>query len=540
MKWTRYVFLIFLAVSFLTFLPSIGAGFVYDFLGWQKEYSQGSFIDIVDSFGYNGNHQFLHFVFYTFYRIFYIQGFPWFLFFSSLHAVNAYLLYRLLLKLSGQWGLKVTPTLAFIGALIFLIHPYSVEAVVWKVCVHYLISLMAVLSILILYLRHLEKNDKRSLIAGGIIYLISLFSLEISFITPVMVSLAALITWWISDHKKLIFKKSLAFAGSLWGWLGAYLLFNKITLGTIVGHYGGDVHLKLDFLIVASTEIKYFVKHLFFARFYSFHTKAKLFDQFLSIPEITFAGVCILIALVLWYFIKIRQANRKWHFVAFGVLASLLYVFPIANIYFMHLHIGMNDRYSYIPIAFLLLAITGLVSNFQKWLRYSILGLIFLLSIFFQQKTMRYWNSSTKVLQSLKADFRWHEAPYVFILNSPDNFKGIVMASIINEPSGIDELIDYQTKVPYDGNMYDVFQFNMSEKHEGVKVEQTGPMQLKVTFNQWGNWWHRNGIGGSSYENEFYKAETLDYPYQITFKQFPEGSVIIYQDEMKWKEFKWE
>ena len=73
---------------------------------------------------------------------------------------------------------------------------------------------------------------------------------------------------------------------------------------------------------------------------------------------------------------------------------------------------------------------------------------------------------------------------------------------------------------------------------DGVKVEQTGPMQLKVTFNQWGNWWHRNGIGASSYENEYYKAEILDYPYQVTFKQFPEGSVIIYQDGPEWKEFK--
>ena len=86
--------------------------------------------------------------------------------------------------------------------------------------------------------------------------------------------------------------------------------------------------------------------------------------------------------------------------------------------------------------------------------------------------------------------------------------------------------------------MYDIFQYNMTTPDDGVKVEQIGPMQLKVTFHQWGNWWHRNGIGASSYENEYYKAETLDYPYQVTFKQFPEGSVIIYQDGKDWKEFK--
>jgi hypothetical protein len=113
------------------------------------------------------------------------------------------------------------------------------------------------------------------------------------------------------------------------------------------------------------------------------------------------------------------------------------------------------------------------------------------------------------------------------------------MTSFYEITSGIDELIDYQTSKPNNGIMYDVFQFNMNTPNDGVKVEQTGPMQLKVTFNQWGNWWHRNGIGASSYENEYYKAEVLDYPYQVTFKQFPEGSVIIYQDGKEWKEFKW-
>ena len=538
MKWTRYAFIAFLAVSLITFFPSIGSGFVYDFLGWQKEYAQGSFINILDCFGYNGNHQFLHFIFYSFYKIFQIQGFPWYLFFSALHAFNGYLLYKLILSLSRQWGLSIQPLLAFFAVLIFLIHPYSVEPVVWKVCVHYLISLMAVLSILILFIRYIEFNNNKSLLWAAVIYLLSLFSLEISFMTPLAVTLAGLITWWISNNKNIIIKKAVLFAGSIWGLLGAYLLFNKITLGNVVGHYGNDIHLNFDLLGMASTEFKYVVKHLFFARFYSFKAKGILFDQLLSNPELVFLGICILLSLIILYFIKIQKVNPKWHLVTFGFIASLLYVLPVSNMYFLHLHIGMNDRYSYIPIAFLMMAIAGLLSNFPAWLKYSIPGLLFVISIYFQQKTIGYWRQSTKILQSLKEDFRWHDAPYVFILNSPDNYKGIVMASIINEPTGIDELLDYQTEQPFDGKMWDVFQFNMNSPDDGVNVEQTGPMQIKVTFNQWGNWWHRNGIGGSSYENEYYKAETLDYPYSLTFKQFPEGSVIIYQDGMKWKEFK--
>ena len=77
MKWTRYVFLIIWVITMLSYIPSIGAGFVFDFPGWQNAYEQGSFGDILNCFGYHGNHQFLHLIFYSFYEIFYIQGIPW-------------------------------------------------------------------------------------------------------------------------------------------------------------------------------------------------------------------------------------------------------------------------------------------------------------------------------------------------------------------------------------------------------------------------------------------------------------------------------
>ena len=168
------------------------------------------------------------------------------------------------------------------------------------------------------------------------------------------------------------------------------------------------------------------------------------------------------------------------------------------------------------------------------------MGIIILVQLYLQEKTIIYWRQSTEIVHQLRDTFRWHDRSHVFVLNSPDNLNGIVMTSIIQAPSGIDELLDFQTSKPYTGVMYDVFQYNMTTPNDGVKVEQTGPMQIKVTFNQWGNWWHLSGIGASSYENEYFKAETLDYPYLLTFKQFPEGSAIIYQDGKEWKEFKLE
>ncbi|HUR31166.1 MAG TPA: hypothetical protein VMZ69_07015, partial [Saprospiraceae bacterium] len=277
MKWTRYVFFIFLGISLISFIPSIGSGFVFDFPGWQNAYAKGNFGDILNCFGYNGNHQFLHLIFYSFYRIFDIQGVPWYLFFCFLHAINAFLIYRLILAFSRFWNIDISAILAFSGGLIFLLHPYNVEPVVWKVCVHYLMSLMAVLLLHILLIRFIQNNQRNALWLASLIYALSLFSLEISFVTPLIVSFAVGITLIIGNKNKIVLQKGVLFAGCLWVLLAAYIFLNKITLGTFVGHHGENVHLKLDLLGMASTENKYLVKHLFYARFFSFKTKLILF-----------------------------------------------------------------------------------------------------------------------------------------------------------------------------------------------------------------------------------------------------------------------
>lgn len=537
MKWTRYVFFIFWAVTLLSYIPSIGAGFVYDFLGWQKEYNRGSFGDIINCFGYHGNHQFLHFVFYSFYKLFATQGLPWYFFFCTLHTINGYLFYLLILRVIRQWGGTVSPVLAVLGALAFLFHPYSVEPVVWRVCVHYMLSSIEIMLIFILFLRYTESGERKMILFGGIVFVLSLFTLELSLITPLAVTFCGFITYLLADEKKKILKSGIMYSGMLWLLTIGYLILNKLTLGSIVGHYGEKVHLHFDLISIVSTEMKYLFKHIFYARFYSYKTKALLFDQFLSYPEVTFFFLTVLLSVFILYLIKARRLAAKWSVAFFGLFASFLYVLPVANIYFFHLQIGMNDRYSYIPMAFLVLAFVAIVSKFPRWLSYSLFGIMLLVNLYYQQKTLKYWHESTDVLTALKKNFVWNDTPYVFILNSPDNMGGIVMTSIINEPSGIAELINYQTPHPFTGKMFDIFQYNMTTPNDGVKVEQTGPMQLKVTFSQWGNWWHRNGIGAGSYENEYYKADLLDYPYQVTFKQFPEGSVILYQDGKEWKQF---
>jgi hypothetical protein len=537
MKSNKFVFPVFLLITLIVFYPTIGAGFVFDFLGWQRAYDNGTFTDIIHSFGYKGNHQVLHFFFYSLYSLFHISGVPWYLVFCSLHALNAWLLFKWLTSVNTRWNVHAHQLLILFICILFLIHPYNVEPVVWKVCVHYLLSLAAVLGILLLIPGLLYEGKRKHLWWILSIFGLSLFLLEISYITPVVIALYLIIEYFASGNHIYPTRRALILNGSMWGLLIIALLINKWTLGAWVGHYGAAAHLNIDIHYMMSNEIKFLFKHLTDARFFSFKTKALIFDRILSTPELVFFVLTIFISLSLLFFIRLNKASGWVRLSFFGIAASMLYVLPVSNLFFYHLHIGANDRFSYLPLTFFLVCVMALLSRTPRWIWIPFMGIVILIQVYLQEKTITYWKQSTELVHHLRDTFRWHDRSHVFVLNSPDNLNGIVMTSIIQAPSGIDELLDFQTARPYDGVMFDVFQYNMTTPEDGVTVEQTGPMQIKVTFKQWGNWWHLSGIGASAYENEYFKAETLDYPYLLTFKHFPEGSAIIYQVGKEWKEF---
>lgn len=537
MKSNWSLFPLFLLITLISFYPARDAGFVFDFLGWQRVYDAGSFGDIIYSFGYKGNHQVLHFFFYTIYSIFNIKGLPWYILFCTLHAFNGWLFYLWLVQINIRWKVNAAGLLITLACILFLVNPYNVEPVVWKVCIHYLLSLSAVLTIFLLVPKYIDEGNKKYLWISFLVYGLSFLLLELSYITPLAIAVYLLIDIYAGQKTKYPFSRALWIGGGLWGLLIAGLLVNKWTLGAWVGHYGASTHLRLDIIGMMSNEVKYLVKHLVDARYLTFKTQTVIFDRILSNPELIFFILTLCIAAILVYVIRIRKIPGYIHLAVCGLAVSMIYILPVSNLFFYHIGVGTNDRFSYIALIFFITSLMAILSRGPRWFWISMMSILLLVQVYLQEKTITYWKDSTAVLRHLRDTFRWHDRSHVFVLNSPDNYNGIVMASMREIPSGIDELIDFQTAKPYDGIMYDVFQYNMNTTNDGVKVEQTGPMQLKVTFKQWGNWWHRNGMGASAYENEYYKAETLDYPYQITFKQLPEGSAIIYQDGMEWKEF---
>jgi len=91
---------------------------------------------------------------------------------------------------------------------------------------------------------------------------------------------------------------------------------------------------------------------------------------------------------------------------------------------------------------------------------------------------------------------------------------------------------------PIKSEIWEVAQYNMMTPTDGVSVQKTKPHQLKVTFNQWGNWFWRNGVGvGPTHKREWYTANFKGQYYLLDLKTIPANTVFIYQDGKEWKIF---
>lgn len=526
----------FALLSLIIFFPTRYSGLVYDFIGWQEQYDHGSWGDIIHCFGYHGLHQVLHLVFFSLYQLLKVNAFGWYIVFAIAHGGVVFLTYQWLVRLQEAFGFKLFRGAAVAGALFVLFHPHSVEVVVWKVCIHYILSSVWLLVMMTSYLNYTKTNHQRDLVVLLGCYLLSLFTLEISYVYIAIMGLLILTyavhrdsttTFW-HHMKKVILPMAAIFGG--------HLLLNRTVLGSWVGHYGADVHLSFNFINIITNEFKYLVKHLSLIRYGGFHLKVAVFDG-MNHPAIGRALLVGTIGLIAFWAFRLRKFNTKTKIGFVGFWGFFILIFPIANLFFYHLLLAPNDRFGYVAMIPLALFILVLIDSIPTKFKYAVLGLWLISNAVFHQKISHTWRKSTIAFDSLIEDFRWYDRDKVVMMNLPDNFNGVLIFSTIDEPSGFVEALEYNRRKKFEGTMYDGYLYNMMDLADGVNVSQIGPRTLKIEFDQWGNWWYFDGIGARNYETEFYKITNQGHHFEMEIKDAGLDATYIYQDGIKLHEF---
>lgn len=548
------VLVLFFTGVHLIYWKTMQAGFVTDFTGLQERLEGAPFGDFLRNFGFPAMHQVTNFFLYFFVKIFELNSLPWYLVYTSLHIANGFLGFLLCKNIFAKAHMESPTIAALMAALLFLFSPYGADPVVWKVCFNFLFCTFLMLSSLLLLWEYLEGRCLKHLLWSQGLFLAALFTFELAIVLPLLAFV--LVHWWAhwpGGRRSFLRPGYNGFSSSdsprppgavfkvltlpQVGILAGYFILNKITFGAWTGHYGEDVHLQFDLQDIASTCLKYFSKYLFFWRDLPHPYKESLM-QFFEKPTVAWGGLVIGLLVLGAGIVFYKKLSPGLRVVGLSWSLFFLALLPVANLYVAWILHGENDRYGYFASLFFLIGLVAVLQFLHLYIRYGFFACLLMISIFYLQRMTTYWQESTRIVNGLLKDFRWSDAPEVYVLAFPDNYQGVPMfKDFSHQNSTLKDALKYLANKPTKGIFYQVAQFNMTSPEDGLRVETDTAGVFHVQFNQWGNWWWLHGIGTWNYETEQYRFSVDGNGSKVEMKKAPvQGAVFIYSTGKAWEE----
>ena len=147
------------------------------------------------------------------------------------------------------------------------------------------------------------------------------------------------------------------------------------------------------------------------------------------------------------------------------------------------------------------------------------------------------WKNSNTINQSLTSSFKWFDAPKIYLLNLPDNFKGAYMFRASAPDNSFVKTLTLRGNPAVESKTSQVMNYNMNLTSDSVTVEKISENELKVTFAQGGNWWWNEGIGARDYSTKEYdvKIDESSSSYLLKLKRKEPNAVYLYQCGGHWR-----
>ena len=281
--------------------------------------------------------------------------------------------------------LKLSINVAFIGALLFAIHPLKVESVAWITERKDVLFGCFFLGALLLYIKNLEHYSKSRSVWIFVLFIIGLFAKIQMVALPL--SFIAVDYWYNKEMNfKVIIQKWPYFLGSLtFGLLGIYMLQGQGSLET-----NTNFNFLERLFIGAYSLLVYIVKFVVPYKMLPLYAYSPTLDwmHYISMPRV--------ISLFIGLFILYKKDKRA---VIFG------FAFFFFNIVFLLQILGagqgyLADRFTYIAYLGLIFIVCYYLDQYLKnnaassTLMYSISGIYIILLSFLSYKQIGYWKNS--------------------------------------------------------------------------------------------------------------------------------------------------
>ena len=521
-------------ITFLLYLPAVEAGRVGDYTEWFEKLKILSFWKFI-----NWNiaemaelYQFTQLVTYILYKLFGAGPWVWYIIHITLNAANCYLFYTICTRLFEDTGLKNVKEIAFFGVLLLCVSPQLNETIVYKPSFHFLLGLTMLLSIVLLAQQYLNTGKERYAWYSGVIYLLSIFSLELFIVTPCVV-VAMGMYYSIALGKKVQYRKML-YDISMPHLMITILYFVIIDFVFINRHPHNAVPFTMA--AYAGKTWKYLYHLLFFGRYFS--TAGKDFFYKLADKNSSILLFYILNSLLFVYIaIRIKKMQAR------GKLLSLFYVFCMITmlllsiLWFPDQLLILSDRYAYILIFFLFMLISLLVSAIPRQLvRIGIISGYVLLNIIFTVKVVSIWSESAKLQFSLLKQFPDPGNKTVLMLSLPQCLQGAIIMPSKSE-SEFKYMYNTWNKNKLTNQVYDVASYNLLAANNGTRVVVFSDSTIQVLLNQWGSWWWYDNQGARYVETKDYKIDMEDVgqKYNLTLKRPYKDFLLVFENKGEWR-----
>ena len=540
-----YTYALLWLLVFVTYFPTMHAGFVADTTGWLSNIHSLSFRDYLnDSMSTTKSmYQLTQLVTWLFYQLFGTHIPLWRLLFISLHTLNAWMAYRLLRRLLTDSGMAaiVGARCAVAGSILFCISPHLTEAMVWNASYHYLQGMALMLSILLLAQQYIHCPHRGYALLAALLFFLSTFAIELFYLTPFMLLAMLLYYSGATNLNKANTRRALLyfFLPTLF-LFGIRLLLYRIFYGHWTPHVQQLEWTNGDAAAYFSKPLKYLFHLVFMGRFFSHAVRARVYD-WCALPAALVTSYTLLVGTACYMALRLRRFSAAIKVAALCYIWVCIGMVIILPLWFYDLFLVTFDRYLYHLCAFFYFIPVLLISRISyRGLRIALIAAIAAYELYFTAKLVRFWHQSTQAVKSLQQNFPPPNGRTLLLLDLPYCLQGIPM--IPSFDSSEFKLMHNELFPPaFSEKAYDVLSFNMVSRNDGAHVQVKNDSTVSVILNQWGTWWWHNNLGAIDYETADYriKIEGGGLYYNLTLKYPHTGYLLLYQTAGHWKEVDW-
>jgi len=523
----------FWAIVFVLYYPAREGRFVFDYLDlvamYKPSFCEGLMVNFNDIafrpfthvFLYPlvkwiGNKPTLHLVLATFF-----------------HAATAVLLYKNIeLVFKAAHAILHAKVIAFFTALLFLLSPFQTECVLWGGASFYANATLMFMLAMYFFLSHHESNKKQELILFYLFSLIAFYTHEVFILLPFFFLLLKVFLLKSNQQKWIIFFDKTTLL--IFGLIPLYFIGNKIVLHRWIGHYGVDAHTTIHPVEILSVIQKYFLKQLFFAPFLPDYISNKSY-QITELPVVAMFFSALVIGVISWclYLVFKNKYRPLW---MFFFLTTILFIIPVANLYFPTYILIHGDRLGYFASLFIWVPVLILcVYLFKKWAVLPMILVVFF-SLLFLTKQIDSWRTAASLQSSLELSFKSFENKQTYILNLPDSYRGAYMYRC-KADGKFAERYKYIRGIDVSNNITEVLSYNLNTPTDSVSVKTINDSTLQVTLSDWGTWYWRNTLGAVNYESDKLNVavDEWNHSYTVVFKDRKAEDVFLYQANGEWR-----